>query len=185
MCAVLGRVAGTCWRLGARQRCVAFVSADVRTAYAKAIQPAARPACACEPCLACAARLCASQSHSPTHITPGVPRVSTAPRPPAGKDIPRDSGDTVTSPNPTPPPPVPAPAALVLVDRCGRRPLLIGGALACGGALAGMTAVAAGAAGSADLQSRRWLLELCMCGFAFCFSISWAGLFWVSHILNA
>ncbi|KXZ50704.1 hypothetical protein GPECTOR_15g388 [Gonium pectorale] len=61
--------------------------------------------------------------------------------------------------------------ALLTVDRFGRRPLLIAGALASAAALAAVSVAAAG--GSAPL------LAGSMCIFTFCFSVSWAGLYWV------
>lgn len=70
-------------------------------------------------------------------------------------------------------PPLPCPAAMLTVDRFGRRPLLIAGSLACGAALACVTLAAA--AGSTAL------LLAAMCAFVLCFSLSWAGLYWVSR----
>ncbi|GIL63938.1 hypothetical protein Vafri_17939 [Volvox africanus] len=62
-------------------------------------------------------------------------------------------------------------AALLLVDCCGRRWLLVTGSLACSLALGGLTVAAL--AGSVDL------LEVAMCTFTLFFSLSWAGVYWV------
>ncbi|GIL91883.1 hypothetical protein Vretifemale_19472 [Volvox reticuliferus] len=62
-------------------------------------------------------------------------------------------------------------AALLLVDCCGRRWLLVTGSLACSLALGGLTV--ATLAGSVDL------LEVAMCTFTLFFSLSWAGVYWV------
>ncbi len=69
------------------------------------------------------------------------------------------------------PAPALAAAALVTVDLYGRRPLLIGGGLACGAALVLSTAAAASGALSLFLAA--------LCLFIFAFSLSWAGLYWV------
>lgn len=61
--------------------------------------------------------------------------------------------------------------AFMTVDKYGRRPLLIGGGLACGATLALATAAAAGGALALFLSS--------LCLFIFAFSLSWAGLYWV------
>lgn len=61
--------------------------------------------------------------------------------------------------------------AMVLIDRLGRRPLLLwGSAVSC----AAMVALAA-----ADALSSEVLLLAGMCAFITAFSISWAGTFWV------
>ncbi|GLC66745.1 hypothetical protein PLESTF_000469900 [Pleodorina starrii] len=62
-------------------------------------------------------------------------------------------------------------AAMLLVDHCGRRPLLLAGSLACAASLGALTLAA--------LAGSTALLELAMCGFTLFFSLSWAGLYWV------
>ncbi|EFJ42942.1 hypothetical protein VOLCADRAFT_119260, partial [Volvox carteri f. nagariensis] len=61
--------------------------------------------------------------------------------------------------------------ALFLVDRCGRRPLLVTGSLACCASLVGLTWAA--------LEHSTGLMETAMCAFTLFFSLSWAGLYWV------
>lgn len=58
-----------------------------------------------------------------------------------------------------------------MVDSWGRRPLLIGGSIGCGVALA----AAVGAAASRSVPG----LLLCLCAFTLSFSFSWAGGYWV------
>lgn len=62
-------------------------------------------------------------------------------------------------------------AALLLIDRVGRRPLLIWGSAIC---CAAMLVLAA-----ADALSSAVLLLAAMCAFIAAFSVSWAGAFWV------
>eukprot|EP00775_Hariotina_reticulata_P006601 gene6601-6829_t len=61
--------------------------------------------------------------------------------------------------------------ALLVVDAWGRRPLLIYGGIGCGAALV-FAAVALAAGSVAGFL-------FCLCLFIFCFSTSWAGLYWV------
>jgi hypothetical protein len=61
--------------------------------------------------------------------------------------------------------------ALAVVDSWGRRPLLIGGSIGCGAALA----AAVGAAAARSVPA----LLLCLCAFTLSFSFSWAGGYWV------
>ena len=61
--------------------------------------------------------------------------------------------------------------AMMLIDRLGRRPLLLwGSAISC----AAMVALAA-----ADVLSNEYLLLAAMCAFITAFSVSWASTFWV------
>ena len=65
-----------------------------------------------------------------------------------------------------------------LVDRVGRRPLLIWGAVGCAVSMVSLTIVGAAGIGGGGIAGAVVLLAM-MCAFILAFSVSWAGLYWV------
>lgn len=82
-------------------------------------------------------------------------------------------------------------AGLLLVDRVGRRPLLIGGAAGCTASMVALALVGwmtasgggggggTGGGGGGSGSGSTVLLLVGLCAFILSFSISWAGLYWV------
>ena len=65
-----------------------------------------------------------------------------------------------------------------MVDRVGRRPLLIWGAVGSAASMVALTVIGAAGIGGGGIAGAVILLTA-MCAFILAFSLSWAGLYWV------